>query len=80
MDRDVCGECWAPTQLCTCFDIFTHKKWCNHCKDHVDLRTHYETCEFAALKKEVETLREENHKMRQVIMASYAPRAWEDEK
>lgn len=31
-------------------DIFTHKRWCNHCKDHVDLNKHHETCEFAALK------------------------------
>lgn len=31
-------------------DIFTHKRWCNHCKDHVDLTKHHETCEFARLK------------------------------
>lgn len=57
-------------------DILTHKRWCNHCKDHVDLNVHYETCEFAALQKEVKELREENFKMREVIMASYSPRPW----
>jgi hypothetical protein len=36
----------------------------------------HETCEFAALKKEVEELRAENSKMREVMMASYAPRPW----
>lgn len=50
-------------------DIYTHKRWCNHCNDHVDLNLHHETCEFAALKKEVEELRE-------IIMASYTPRPW----
>jgi hypothetical protein len=39
----------------------------------------HETCEFAALKKEVEELRAENSKMREILMASYAPRAWEEE-
>jgi hypothetical protein len=52
-------------------DIYTHARWCNHCK------THHETCEFAALQKEVEELRIENAKMRAVILASYAPRAAE---
>lgn len=33
-------------------DILTHARWCNHCKDHVDLNTHHETCEFAALQKQ----------------------------
>jgi hypothetical protein len=36
----------------------------------------HETCEFAALKKEVKELREENMLMREVMMASYAPRPW----
>ena len=36
----------------------------------------HETCEFAALKKEVEELRAENSNMREVMMASYAPRPW----
>ena len=58
-------------------DIYTHARWCNHCNDHVNTTTHHETCEFAALKKEVVELREENQKMREIIMASYAPRAVE---
>lgn len=36
----------------------------------------HETCEFAALQKEVKELREENMLMREVMMASYAPRPW----
>ena len=56
--------------------ILTHKRWRNHCKDHVDLNVHHETCEFAALQKEAIKLREENFKMREVLMASYAPRPW----
>jgi hypothetical protein len=36
----------------------------------------HETCEFAALKKEVKELREENMLMREIMMASYAPRPW----
>jgi hypothetical protein len=43
---------------------------------HVDANKHHETCEFAALEKEVKELREENFKMREVLMASYAPRPW----
>jgi hypothetical protein len=57
-------------------DIFTHARWCNHCNDHVDLHKHHETCEFAALKKEVKELREENMLMREVMMAAYSPRPW----
>ena len=76
MNRDVCGQCDAPVDLCTCFDIYTHARWCNHCNFHVDLKTHHENCEFAALQKEVKELREENFKMREVLMASYAPRPW----
>lgn len=76
MNRDVCGNCDDPVELCECFDIMTHARWCNHCKMHVDLNTHHETCEFAALEKEVKKLREENFKMREVLMASYAPRPW----
>lgn len=57
-------------------DIFTHKRWCNHCKTAADFDTHHETCEFTALQKEVQKLREENFKMREVLMASYAPRPW----
>lgn len=48
-------------------DILTHKRWCNHCKDHVDLRLHYKTCEFAALQKEVEELRAENAKLKEIL-------------
>lgn len=58
-------------------DIFTHAQWCGHCKFNVDEKTHHETCEFAALKKEVVELRKENAKMRAVILASYAPRVAE---
>ena len=78
MDRDVCGICFDPIDLCKCpqIDIYTHGRWCNHCNFHVDLKTHHETCEFAALKKEVEELRAENHKMREVMMAAYSPRPW----
>ncbi len=57
-------------------DIFTHAQWCGHCKFNVDAETHHETCEFAALKKEVEELRAENSKMREVMMAAYSPRPW----
>lgn len=57
-------------------DIFTHAQWCGHCKFNVDVNTHHETCEYAALKKEVEHLRRENFLMREVLMASYAPRPW----
>ena len=60
-------------------DIHTHKIWCNHCKNAADFETHAESCEFAALKKEVEKLRSENFRMREILMASYAPRAWEGE-
>lgn len=75
MNRDVCGECWTPIDLCSCF-ILNYGRWCNHCLSHVDLRKHHETCEFAALKKEVEELRAENFKMREVLMAAYSPRPW----
>jgi hypothetical protein len=39
-------------------------------------KTHHQTCEYAALKKEVKELREENMLMREIMMASYAPRPW----
>lgn len=52
MNREVCGQCDAPLVLCECFDILTYKRWCNHCKDHVNEKIHHETCEFARLKKE----------------------------
>lgn len=58
-------------------DIFTHAQWCGHCKFNVDVETHHETCEFAALKKEVEKLRAENFRLREFFMASYAPRAYD---
>lgn len=82
MNRDVCGKCFTPYDLCDCFNIFTHARWCQHCKFHVDDKKHHETCEFAALQKEVKELREENYRMREVLMASYAPRSWtrEDKK
>ena len=57
-------------------DIYTHKVWCNHCKTAADFDTHAETCEFTALKKEVEDLRKENLLMKEILMASYAPRTW----
>lgn len=76
MNREVCGQCGAPVDLCECFDIFSYARWCNHCKNHVNEKLHHETCEFAALQKEVKELREENFKMREVLMASYAPRPW----
>lgn len=37
-------------------DILTHKRWCNHCRDHVDHLTHANTCSFAALQKKFEML------------------------
>lgn len=61
------------------FDIFTHKRWCNHCKNHVDLNVHHETCEYTALKKEVEELRKQVFYMREILRSSYAPRIWDDE-
>ena len=39
----------------------------------------YVTFEFTALHKEVKKLREENFRMREVLMASYAPRAFQEE-
>jgi len=57
-------------------DIYTHAQWCGHCKVNVDAETHHETCEFAALQKEVKELRKENMLMREVMMAAYAPRPW----
>lgn len=76
MNREVCGTCFSPVDLCECFDIFTHAQWCPHCKFNVNAKTHHETCEVAALKKEVKELREENMLMREVMMAAYAPRPW----
>lgn len=49
-------------------DIFTHARWCNHCSNHVDLNKHHETCEYAAIKKEVEELREKTRKMHVCII------------
>jgi hypothetical protein len=60
-------------------DIHTFKRWCNHCKNAADFDTHHETCEFAGLKKEVKELRAQNFRMREILMTSYAPRAWEEE-
>jgi len=60
-------------------DIHTHKIWCNHCKNAADFETHAESCEFAALKKEVKELRAQNLRLREVFRVSYAPRAWEGE-
>jgi hypothetical protein len=60
-------------------DIHTFKRWCNHCRNAADFETHHENCEFTGLKKEVEKLRVENFRMREILMASYAPRAWEEE-
>ena len=60
-------------------DIHTYARWCNHCKNHVNHDKHHETCEYAALKKEVKHLRRENFLMREVLMASYAPRVYKDE-
>lgn len=60
-------------------DIYTHKRWCDHCNTAADYETHHETCEFTALQKEVKKLREENFRMREVLMASYAPRAFQEE-
>ena len=57
-------------------DIYTHKRWCDHCNTAADFDTHHETCEFTALKKEVEHLRMENFRMKEILMASYAPRTW----
>ena len=57
-------------------DIYTHKRWCDHCNTAADFDTHAETCEFTALQKEVEHLRKENFHMKEILMASYAPRAW----
>ena len=76
MDREVCGTCFSPLDLCECFDIFTHAQWCPHCKFNVNAKTHHLSCEYAALKKEVEELRKENMLMREIMMASYAPRPW----
>lgn len=48
-------------------DIFTHARWCNHCKHHVDLKEHAKTCEFAKLQedvKELNKLRAEVHYLR----------------
>ena len=75
MNREVCGDCYAPLELCACF-ILNHARWCNHCKFHVNVQTHHESCEFAALQKEVEHLRKENFRMKEILMASYAPRPW----
>lgn len=75
MNREVCGQCDAPVDLCSCF-ILNHARWCNHCKFHVNVQTHAESCEFAALQKEVEHLRKENFRMKEILMASYAPRPW----
>lgn len=75
MNREVCGQCDAPVELCGCF-ILNHARWCNHCKFHVNVQTHHESCEFAALQKEVEHLRKENFRMKEILMASYAPRPW----
>ena len=60
-------------------DIHTHKKWCNHCKTAADFATHHETCEFAALQKEVKELRAQNLRLREVFRVSYAPRVGEEE-
>jgi len=58
-------------------DIYTHGNWCHHCKFNIiSEETHHETCEVAALRKEVKELREENMLMREIMMASYAPRPW----
>ena len=75
MNREVCAQCDAPVDLCDCF-ILNHARWCNHCKNHVNAKLHHETCEFAALQKEVEHLRKENFRMKEILMASYAPRPW----
>lgn len=31
-------------------NILTHKRWCNHCKEHVNEEVHHLSCEFARLK------------------------------
>jgi hypothetical protein len=41
-----------------------------------EIKTHHETCEFAALQREVEELRAENARLREVFAASYSPRPW----
>jgi len=50
---------------------------CPHCRFNIiSEETHHETCEVTALRKEVKELREENMLMREIMMASYAPRPW----
>jgi hypothetical protein len=53
---------------------------CPHCRFNIiSEEAHHETCEYAALKKEVGKLRSENFRMREILMASYGARVWEGE-
>lgn len=40
-------------------NILTHARWCNHCKQHVNLETHADVCEFARLQETVHRLEKE---------------------
>lgn len=75
MNREVCGDCDAPLELCDCF-IRNHARWCNHCKNHVNVQTHAESCEFARLQKEVGNLRKENFHLKKVLTVYCSPKNW----
>lgn len=64
MNREVCGQCDAPVDLCECFDIFTYKRWCNSCKQHVNEDEHYQVCRLAYLEMYVLKLEAEVRKLK----------------